>query len=446
MDELPQPLLLEILSRLDDSADVARCRVASKAFDAVFPSIRSINLRCSVAWYYNQSSSRLSNSHRIKTVFLNLISKLETVESVCISIKWPIVSLVDHESTYFYFTDENFTKEWLPMVSGSLKSLSISDYYTERPSNVLPLISQYCNDLVRLRLEYVWLSVHNMNLMPMLTSLTLAFIRLEGQHLNKLDKYFPNLQVLNLVGLEGLKNPKIHILNLKTCHCDVRNDLGSLTLITPNLVTFRFETTRPVALRVEAPMLSHFHLNLYYRQYARVLTLKTFENLKTLWLESLYLGWSLSEFPITTTVENLTLDTRFTSSKNILYLQVTLRKVFKVFPNVTSLCIKLCVWSELEASLNPHGWKSLDGMKGLKTICIYMNLRNPSLTFSNVACLLNQCVGLLEFSLLVYGEVAGDVFRSFMSTCTVCWPSLKWRWGTWRGDGFGGVNVSMMHG
>ncbi|KAM0037242.1 putative F-box protein AUF1 [Helianthus debilis subsp. tardiflorus] len=112
MDELPESLLIDILSRLDDSADVASCRVASKAFNTVFPDLRTINLYC---------SSRKS-SISLKKVFVDLISKLRIVESVCICLQDAV--------------DEDFAKEWLPRVSQSLNSLSLSGslYQGLRPS------------------------------------------------------------------------------------------------------------------------------------------------------------------------------------------------------------------------------------------------------------------------------------------------------------------------
>ncbi|KAI3805670.1 hypothetical protein L1987_28245 [Smallanthus sonchifolius] len=429
MDKLPHAVLLQILSRLDDSADVARCRFASKAFDTVFPSLRSINLQCSLDWY-NSSRSRVSNSQQIKpfkTVFLHLISKLETVKSVCISLHWRVVRVSDG----FYLTDGDFAKEWLPRVSGSLKSLSISDLGDQRcPQNVLPLISEYCHNLVSLKLKYAWLSVHNMNPMPMLTSLTLENIRLEDANLNKLNKCFPNLQVLNLEGVKGLKDPKIHLLNLKTCLWDVDDSLRSLTLITPNLITLEFESSKPVALHVEAPMLSHFNLDLSTFQHA-AFTIKKFENLKTLWVYSSYTGSLLSKFPIIKTVENLTLDSGNEALRDARDSKLTLRKVFTVSPNISSLYINSGAWSELEACLNPKGWEILDGREGLKTIWAYLELDDPPLTFSSVARVLDQCVGLSEVSLLIHTDVDNTVSKGFMSKCVARWPELKWRWGIW---------------
>ncbi|KAK9072026.1 hypothetical protein SSX86_008458 [Deinandra increscens subsp. villosa] len=436
MDKLHDSLLLQILSRLDDSADVARCRVASKAFNAVFPDLRSIHLVCSEKWFIN-STSRVSNSrstvsnsrprvpnsqHHIKplrAVFLDLISKLAVVESVCIDISKRIYFMSHSpgfDSDDFYLMDGRFAKEWLPRVSGSLKSLwlsAVSLYSDLHQSDVLPLISAYCHKLVNLKLDGVWLSVHNMNPMPMLTSLTLAFTpRLEDEHLNELNKCFPNLQVLNLLYNSGLQDPKIHLLNLKTCHFALFDDLQSLTLITPNLITLQIEYYKLTALHVEAPLLSNFYL-------------------ETLWIESFFTGSLLSIFPVTT-IENLTIDSKFFERRYTTDSKLTLGKVFTVFPNMSYLCIKSGAWSELEACLNQQDWEILDGMNGLKTMRAYLKKVDLSLTFSFLAFVLDQCVGLSEVRLLIHSDVIGSVSEHFRSKCMARWPRLNWRWGIWN--------------
>ncbi|KAJ0591505.1 putative F-box protein AUF1 [Helianthus annuus] len=357
MDKLPESLLLEILSRLDNSADVASCRVASKAFNNVFPDLRSINLLCSCPWCGTSGSVSPSC---FKKAFLDLISKLRVVESVCIGL---------HDAIGVDPVDEEFLKEWLPRVSQTLKSLSLF----RLPLNVLPLISKYCHNLVELNLGYGWLSVYNLNPMPILTTLTLAHSSLEEQDLNQLNKCFPNLQVLNLVGITGLKDPKIHLLNLQTCHwTQFHKQPSSLTLITPNLITLRIECLCYTAIYIEAPMLSHFHLSVDEHPGAGAFITQKFENLKTLCLESFYVGFLLSAFPTTKTLETLILESRNKAPRHARDSNLTLGKLFKVFPNVSSLRINSCAWSELEACSNPEGWDILDGRIGLKTIHVHI--------------------------------------------------------------------------
>ncbi|KAJ0766466.1 putative F-box protein AUF1 [Helianthus annuus] len=409
MDKLPESLLLEILSRLDNSADVACCRVASKAFNNVFPDLRSIKLLCS----WRGTSGSISSSC-FKKVFLDFISKLRVVESVCIGL---------HDATGVDPVDAEFLMEWLPRVSQTLKSLSLSD---------LPF-AKYCHNLAELNLRSARLSLDHLNPMPMLTTLTLECTILQDHHLHQLNKCFPNLQLLKLVGITGLKDPKIHLLHLQTCHLTLYSDLSSLTLITPNLITLKIVLCGyHTAIHVEAPTLSLFHLSVDGQKHPAAFTAKKFENLKTLCLDSFYIGFLLSEFPTMKTVETLILDSRNIAPRDARDSKLTLGKVFRVFPNVSSLRINSGAWSELEACLDPQGWDIiLDGSKGLKTISAYLMLVDPSLTFSYVACLLDQCVGLSVVSLLIHCGVDGTQCKSFRSKCMARWPGLKWRWGVW---------------
>lgn len=151
--------------------------------------------------------------------------------------------------------------------------------------------------------------------------------------------------------------------------------------------------------------------------------------MKTLYIGSLFIGSILLQFPITKTVENLTLN--FDELVDARDLAFTLRKVFTVFPNTSSLCIKSNICS-LEDSLNLEDWETLDGSERLKTFCAYLTLVSPSLALSSVARVIDQCVGLSEVSLLIHRrDVTRTASKTFMSECMARWPTLKWKWGIW---------------
>ncbi|KAI7753697.1 hypothetical protein M8C21_003103, partial [Ambrosia artemisiifolia] len=411
MDKLPEPLLLEILSRLNDSSSVARCRLVSPTFNSLSTHLRSINLNCSLTRYIKSRSNPTNCSEPItpfKTIFLNIISSLRVVESVCIGTEKVMreVSYDDvegeDEADDMYLTDGGFVGKWLPLVCKELKVLSVSDFWVQscwRRSDLLPLVSQYCHKLIELEVKNAWLSVDNLNPMPMLTN---------DEDLTEFNKCFANLQVLNLIGVGGFKQPKIHLLNLKTCHWAVSNAPSSLALVTPNLITLKLECIRPVSLYIDAPKLSDFHLAFDHAD-----------------------AFSVKSFPVTQTVESLTVDSRNWTRGVEKYSEFTLEKVFAVFPNTSSLCIKSSAWLELESSYNLLG-RDWDGRKGFKKLCVYLLLVDPSLSFSSVACVLDQCIGLVEVSLLIHRDVVSTVLKSFVSKCTARWSKLKWRWGVWK--------------
>lgn len=156
---------------------------------------------------------------------------------------------------------------------------------------------------MKLRVKNAWLSLDNQNAMPFVTSLTLENIRLDDKHLDQLNKFFPNLQVLNLINISGVMFLHIEFPNLRNCRLVV-SVVASLAIVTPNLVRLIVECSRTTALYVKAPMMTHFHLAL---NHFRVTQIMVYEKLKTLVLESLDIGLLLSRFP-KNYVENLTLD------------------------------------------------------------------------------------------------------------------------------------------
>ncbi|KAI3709608.1 hypothetical protein L2E82_39374 [Cichorium intybus] len=434
MDKLPEALVFQILSRLDDSADVARCQVAWKTFHTVSPDLRSINLRWPLQRYI-ELRSRVSNASSsspltspLKTIFLNLISNSRVLESVHISVEnFPLdVSITDVQDNGddLYLNDWAFVKEWLPRVSGALKSLSISDFWVQscwRQSEVLSMVSACCHKLLELEVKNAWLSLENLNPMPMLTSLTLERIRLDDNNdISQVNKCLPNLQVLNLIDIEGLELPVIRLINLKTCHWTV--GWSSVTLITPNLITLRLECIRLAALYVQAPMLSHFHLAL---DYAGAFFVKEFENLRTLLLESSYMYSLIIKFPRIETIENLTLNSR---DSHIRSSKFTLKNLLAGFRTVTSLCLNSRAWTELETCYDPFNRVDWEGRNGLKTFRGYLLLVDPSLTFTLVAWLLDQCFNLVDVSLLIHRNVAPHVSRGFIVRCMARWPNVNWRW------------------
>ncbi|PWA55854.1 hypothetical protein CTI12_AA423350 [Artemisia annua] len=426
MDKLPADLLLEILSRLDNSADVARCRIASKGFNTLYPRLRSINLQ-----YTSQILRKNHTLSSFKRIFLNLISNMPVVESVCIGVgedlKLALVDIVND----LYLIDEAFVRKWLPRVSVHLKSLSVSNfsYLRSSHSNVLKLISDYCHNLAVLKLKYVCLSLHNLNPMPMMTSLTLDSVNLLDTKLIKLIKCVPNLEVLNLIDVRFLGDPEIHHLNLKIFQLTVSGPLFTLSLITPNLVTLKLICKCITSVHIQAPMLSHFHLALTYL--TAFVKDRIFENLKTLTLSASILS-IIYGFPYTKTVENLTVDSPRSCNRYDLISIFTLAKLFTVFPKMSSLCIKSNAWWVFEASYKQLDRETLYLKKGLKTFSAYLLLVDPSLTFSCVEFMLNQCIEVSNVWLLIHCDVDSNVSKSFISGCMKRWPGLKWRWGNWR--------------
>ncbi|XP_057467771.1 F-box/LRR-repeat protein At4g29420 [Actinidia eriantha] len=436
MDDLPPMLILEILSRLSDSADLARCRVASKALNTVSAEVRSINLYCSFDRYTkSRSPETKSLVTPFKKIFVDLVSRSRLTESVSLGVEKPLRGLsyddVEDESDDLHLTGVDFVGEWLPSVAGQIRSISISDFWIQscwRRSKILSLISSCCHSLLELELKNAWLSVDDLIGMPMLTSLTLEYIRLDDEDLNKVNDCFPSLQVLNLIGVGGLKEPKIHLLQLRTCHWTVSNAPLSLTILAPNLIKLKLECWKPKSLVIDAPLLSEFQLSL---EKARNLDVKEFRDLKTLQLESRYLFSILGSFPSRKTVKNLTIDSsKWTESAKA--AKFNLARLFDAFPNAKSLTLGPGAWLEAETCFRAGDSEVSSGTKGLKEITAHLFVKDIEISVSFIFFVLEKCTNLTDMALLIHREVESSIASNLMSRCIARCARVIWRWGFWK--------------
>ncbi|KAL2229066.1 F-box/LRR-repeat protein At4g29420 [Sesamum indicum] len=436
MDDLPPPLLLEILSRLSDSADVARCRVSSKTLNSLAREIRCVNLQCSYL-RYAKSRSPLTRSGitPFKEVFYKLISELPIVESVSIGVEKPLRLVayddVEDEEDDLFLSDFNFVKAWLPKVCGNLRSVSISDFWVQscwRRSDVLSLISSYCANLLELEIKNAWISVDGLTPMPKLTTLTLEFIRLDDENLEKLNECFPWLQDLNLIGVGGLKEPKIHLMHLRKCHWTLSNAPISISVIAPSLVKLTLKCVKPNLLLIDTPLVIDLNLSL---ESACNFIVKEFSHLEKLHLDSTGLRNLLARFPYGRTVKNLTaVSTRWEVpvgvSKSILELLLC------AFPNVSSLTLTSGVWSELETYPALGVLDSWAQMKGLKEITAYLTVNDIEVTVSTIFALLDNCGGLSSMAMFIHRDVVSNITSNLISKCMAHCTRVRWKWGVWK--------------
>lgn len=383
----------------------------------------------------------MSQTTPFKTIFRNLIENNDVqIESVCIGVDNELRGLVyddvEDDSDDLFLTESGFVEDWVRRIGEGLRVLSVSDFWVQscwRRSFVLAIVSSYCHSLLELEVKNAWLSVDGLNPMPMLTKLTLEFIRLEDEYLNRLNECFPGLQVLNLIGVGGLTDPKIHLLNLKAFRWTVSNAPKTLTICAPNLASLELKCVKPVILYVSAPLLSHFHLSLERADKFVVDELKT---LKTLHLESSDLCYLLCRFPYNTTIQNLILDSPKCGPVEM--TKFSLLKLFNVFPNVSCLTLGSGVCSELmmcpSAPLAPmaESLRARSILKGLKQIIAYLVLGDTDITLSFISYVLGKCSNLSDMALLIHRDVDSSVASSLISSCVTQCSRVRWRWGTWK--------------
>ncbi|KAJ4952684.1 hypothetical protein NE237_029516 [Protea cynaroides] len=437
MDELPTPLILEILNRVNDFTDIARCRLSSKILNAVSYDVQSLKLFCSYERYLKSKAAETKASVTpYKSIILQVLQNLRNLDSVAVGVEKPFRGLIDEEvddeSDDLYLSDVNFVSEWLPGISGGLKSLSISDFWVQsfwRQSEVLSRISSYCHVLLDLELKNAWLSVEGLKPMPMLTSLTLEYVRLDDEDLEKVNQCFPSLRSLSLIGVGGLKEPKIHLLQLRTCHWTVSNAPLSLQIHAPNLVSLKLNCVKPRSLVLEAPLLSVLYLCI---EGTDEFGLSCLCHLKSLRIETADISIFVQLIQYGRTVKTLVVDSPKWGELVEVDGEVGFGALSSAFPNVCALNLGPRAWSALEMCFRMRCLNDASRMKDLKKLVAHLVLLDSGVTYSFISSLLDQCTNLSEMALLVHRDVTVYVASQLKSRCMKDFPGIKWRWGMWK--------------
>ncbi|KAK7358431.1 hypothetical protein VNO77_00359 [Canavalia gladiata] len=438
MEELPPSLLVEIMSRLTDSTDVARCRVVSKSLNAVSYDIRSVNLVCSMSRYLKSRSPE--TKHLVtpfKTIFKNLVRHSTNLESVSLGVDRALGGIsfddVEDESDDLYLTDFNFIQDWLPSISHALKSFSVSDFWVQscwRRSEALSLIASTCANLVKLVIRNAWLSVDGLCSMPTLAFLTLEFVRLDDEDLSRINACFPNLTQLNLIGVGGLKEPKIDLPHLTTCQWSVSNAPVSLIICAPCLVDFDLRCVKPRLIVLDAPSLSNFNLSL---EHTDELRLKNCANMQCLQLnvelECLSLGFMFGLLRHCGVVKRLTMDL---GQRRVDAVEFGLDVLLDHFPDITYLDLGPGAWRVMENSFRRGGLEHGIGMQMLKELVAHIVVHEMEFTLAFISSVLDKCAKLSIVSLLVHRDVDSYVAGNLISACRTKFPRVRWRWGIWK--------------
>ncbi|XXG48251.1 hypothetical protein AAC387_Pa02g2754 [Persea americana] len=436
MDDLPTPILVDILSRLSDSTDLACCRLASKTLTSVSRDVRSITLFCSSDRYLRSISPEFQALITpFKTLIVNNIHLLsKTLNSLSLIVERPLRDGDGDgydESDDLYLTSVDFVAQWLPKIDQGLRSLSISDNWSQscwRRSGVLGLISSCCNNLLNLELKNAWLSMEGLKPMPMLTSLTLEFIRLDDEDLSRVNKFFPSLQMLNLIGVGGLKEPKIHLLNLKTCQWTVSNAPLSLTIDAPILVKLQLKCVQPKYLFLKAPLLSIFDLSV--ENTIDEIEIHRFLNLKSFRMESFDLRSIVRAFPDGRQVEQLVVEEPKWSDE--FREMVDFASLMCCFPNVKTVVLGPLVSFELAQSFELENPDCMFGWKRLKKLRLYFLLSEMNIASSFISFILNRSIAVSDVEVLIHSDVVDHIRNCIISKCMRDFPKIRWKLGIWK--------------
>ncbi|KAG9455573.1 hypothetical protein H6P81_000081 [Aristolochia fimbriata] len=430
MDELPQLILIEILSRLHDAADLSRCRVASKTLNHLSGDVHALTIICSSD---RVLKTRSPGPYRItpfraywmtpfKSIVSSLIFRPKRLRSISIGFENTHVRINDDrevEADDLWLTSVDFVSEWLPIIGSGLSSLSISDFWNQscrRESRVLRLISNSSEGRL-LNTDEVG-------------SKSSRTRRHDDEYLKKVNECFPSLRVLKLIRVEGIAEHTIHLLQLRICHWTGSNVPMSLTVHAPNLIELKLQCVQPISLVIKSPLLSVFDLST--EKSVHFIDIEEFCNLKTLKIHTHGFNDPMMMIPWGKAVESLVLDAPKWDETDLWELGSIERLIF-TFPYLKSVVLGPTVCYELQCCFEAggpslcltHGWDNL------KKLWIQLVIENVGLTYSFFCFVLNLSPVVSDVEAVVHWKVADNFQHSFKAKCAKDYPRIKWSWSEW---------------
>lgn len=285
--------------------------------------------------------------------------------------------------------------------------------------------------LVKLEVKNAWLSVVGLTQMPNLRHLTLEFIRLDDENLEKVNDCFPFLQVLNLIGVGGLKEPKIHFLHLKSCHWTVSNAPLSLAIVAPNLLELRLKCNKPKSLVLDTPKLVKFYLSV---EDAEGVSFSELGELDTLEVVSPDVYRLFRNTRFGNKIRKLAVDS-VKSIEDSDRLKFGLGTLLEAFPSIASLTLSHVTWSNIKTHFQSEG---VVHMKGTDTALKRITARVQTSDYADVSfirSILSNCKGLTDMRLMIHQDTYPRARDLLISACTMSNPRVRWSWGTWAEGG-----------
>eukprot|EP00252_Welwitschia_mirabilis_P019278 TRINITY_DN4414_c1_g3_i1.p1 TRINITY_DN4414_c1_g3~~TRINITY_DN4414_c1_g3_i1.p1 ORF type:complete len:220 (+),score=14.10 TRINITY_DN4414_c1_g3_i1:96-755(+) len=168
METLPSQVMEEILSRLEDASDLCRFMATSRAMRSISKRIHSLRFYCSYSYLLASRKNPQVPPFRpwVSAMLLKLVDLKKLRFDMEESMQKLLYEDEDGDRSDCWLTDPNFVMEWLPHVSSSLISLSITDFWQQQcllhffnsVGFPLPALFDILSFLSFLLSLYLWLS------------------------------------------------------------------------------------------------------------------------------------------------------------------------------------------------------------------------------------------------------------------------------------------------
>ncbi|KAJ3699735.1 hypothetical protein LUZ61_003440 [Rhynchospora tenuis] len=414
MDDLPSDVLLTILERLPDSADLANCRLASHRLLSLSYHTSSIILK----------PHQKHHSVPFKIRVINLVSLL-AASLVSISISAKGSGSVRGDELVDDLTDIGFLSAWLPLVGKQLSTLCIVNASIESPvgfSCALALISDTCQNLHSLVVRKAWLSFKGIKLMPKLTNLTLKFVRIDDENLTNFSKYFPSLKVLNLIHIVGLKEPEIHLMQLQICR--FTGYPQSITIHAPNLEELELKCMQPCSVILECASASNLSISVAKASIIRMTEMP--QKLRKLTIKSLDIPPLLPFFRGIKELGSLELEAFPITSWFDAYSVFSVTNALETFGNLDELIIGPVAWYLWQRSF-PLCLNTTNPVS-LKRLVVHLPPENFN-TSGLISNILKICAPS-EVELRFFSEIGETEKNNVITNFSNTFSGVRWIWST----------------
>lgn len=255
---LPEAMLMEILSRLPDARDLARCAVVNQFFRSGSRQVKSVRFTCRQANMFPRGGVITSFKESVKS----LLGQLDGVEELRLEIEEKIQGKKYKEEeldkTSLWLSERSFVAAWVPPVARTLQYLCLIDYGQQaifKPSPLLTTLSSNCPNLRSMEVRNMYLDCRESQPMPKMEHVTLRCVKLTGEGLKDLTNCMPNLGFLTLVTVVGLKVAEVKSDTLDVLCLGLATKVTSVKVVSSSLTKLQLKMACPEKLKVVAPNL-----------------------------------------------------------------------------------------------------------------------------------------------------------------------------------------------
>lgn len=247
-----------------------------------------------------------------------------------------------------------------------------------------------------------------------LASLTLEVIRLDDEDLEKINACFPSLEHLNLIGVGGLKQPKIYLPRLKTCRWTASHVPFSISVHAPLLTDLNLVCVSPRVLSLRTPSLRRLHLEV---KQVGLVEADRFLHLNSLTLDS------------SSGLQSLLRSLAAGDDADNEAEEVPLVDLATAFPHLEELELLPSAWRDLAAPASIAEPVLAPARQRLRRLTLHLR-ELPIFVAASISTALLACGHPQRIVVLLHGNHPDEKpsMNRFVSECANRFPGIKWSW------------------